>query len=38
LPENATAEVISEGRRIDVTGGRFEDTFDAYGVHLYRIR
>jgi hypothetical protein len=38
LPEHATAEVIGEGRRIEVKAGRFDDTFDAYGVHLYRIR
>src|SRR5262249_52232198 len=38
LPENAKAEVIGEGRRIDVKGGRFDDAFEAYGVHLYRIR
>jgi hypothetical protein len=38
VPENATAEVIGEGRRIEVKGGRFADAFEPYGVHLYRIR
>src|SRR4051794_1711830 len=38
VPENATAEVIGEGRKIELKGGKFEDAFDAYGVHLYRIR
>ncbi len=38
LPENATAEVIDEGRRIEVTGGRLSDRFEAYEVHLYKIK
>ena len=38
LPENVTAEVIGEDRRIEVKAGRFDDAFDPYGVHLYRIR
>jgi hypothetical protein len=38
LPENVTAEVIGEDRRIEVKGGRFDDAFNPYGVHLYRIR
>jgi hypothetical protein len=33
----ATVEVIGENRTIAVAGGTFEDDFDSYGVHLYRI-
>ncbi|MHB9030734.1 MAG: hypothetical protein ACYC9O_18355 [Candidatus Latescibacterota bacterium] len=32
-----TAEVIGESRKIPVRDGRFEDDFEPYGVHLYRI-
>jgi len=38
LPESAAAEVIGEGRSIDVKNGRFQDDFKAYDVHLYKIR
>jgi hypothetical protein len=38
LTENATAEALGEGRTIPVRGGRFEDDFQPYDVHLYRIR
>lgn len=38
LPETSTAEVIGEERSISVKNGKFEDDFDAYDVHLYRIR
>ncbi len=38
LPATATAEVIGENRHIAVRGGKFEDAFKAYDVHLYRIR
>ena len=38
LPERATAEVLDEDRSIAVQGGRFEDHFEAYGVHVYRIQ
>jgi hypothetical protein len=37
LAGQATAEVLGEERRIDVTGGKFADEFKGYGVHLYRI-
>jgi len=37
LPERARAEVIEEGRALPVTGGRFDDDFRPYEVHLYRI-
>lgn len=36
--QDATAEVIGERRKIELKGGRFEDEFDPYGVHLYRIQ
>jgi hypothetical protein len=29
--------VIGEGRSLEVAGGKFEDAFDGYAVHLYRI-
>jgi hypothetical protein len=31
------AEVMGEGRSVEVAGGKFADRFDGYGVHLYRI-
>ena len=31
------AEVLGEDRKIEVVGGRFEDDFKGYGVHLYKI-
>jgi hypothetical protein len=37
LPAKASAEVLGEGRTLDVAGGTFEDAFEGYGVHLYRI-
>lgn len=38
LPDGASsAEVIGETRSIPVSGGMFSDTFDGYGVHLYKI-
>jgi hypothetical protein len=38
LSGEATAEALGEGRRIKVQGGRFEDDFRAYDVHLYAVR
>ena len=35
--ENGTAEVLGEGRTIEVKGREFRDTFEAYGVHIYKI-
>ncbi len=39
LPGRADArvEVLGEGRTIPAKGGRWDDRFDGYGVHLYRI-
>jgi hypothetical protein len=37
LRGTASAEVIGEGRRIAVRGGRFDDDFQPYDVHLYRV-
>ncbi|HLH81570.1 MAG TPA: hypothetical protein VKV29_14955 [Chthonomonas sp.] len=37
LPAKATAEVLGENRSISVVGGKFEDAFQPYDVHLYRI-
>jgi hypothetical protein len=36
-PATATAEVLDETRDLAITNGTFDDTFDAYGVHLYKI-
>jgi hypothetical protein len=33
----ASAEVLGEGRTLSLTNGIFEDSFEAYGVHLYKI-
>ena len=38
LPKTSTAEVMGEGRTISVEEGRFEDSFESYDVHLYRIQ
>ena len=38
LPAQAKAEVLGEGRTIDVTDGKFSDDFAAYAVHLYKIK
>ncbi|MBI4605851.1 MAG: hypothetical protein HY721_28120 [Planctomycetes bacterium] len=38
LPAKAEAEVLGEERRIPVAEGTFEDAFEPYGVHLYRVR
>lgn len=35
--DEATAEVIGEGREVAIEGGELEDDFDGYAVHLYRI-
>jgi hypothetical protein len=37
LADAAKAEVIGEGRELDVRDGRFADDFAAYEVHLYRV-
>lgn len=36
--EGAAVEVLGEGRGLEVKGGTFEDRFEPYGVHLYRIQ
>jgi hypothetical protein len=38
LPLNAQAEVLGEDRTLKVLSGKFEDAFEPYGVHLYRIK
>lgn len=38
LAADAVVEVIDEGRTIEVSEGRFADSFGGYDVHLYRIR
>ncbi len=35
--KSGSVEVIDEGRTIKVAGGAFEDAFEPWGVHLYRI-
>jgi hypothetical protein len=39
LPDqgNARVELLGEGRTIEAVGGRWEDRFTGYQVHLYRI-
>ena len=37
FPATASAEVLGESRTLPVTGGVFEDDFQAYSVHLYKI-
>ncbi|OGG46408.1 MAG: hypothetical protein A3F84_25705 [Candidatus Handelsmanbacteria bacterium RIFCSPLOWO2_12_FULL_64_10] len=38
VPSNAMAEALGEGRRLPLREGTFDDDFEPYGVHLYRIR
>ena len=37
IPGKATVQVLGENRTIRMRGGRFEDRFGPYAVHLYRI-
>jgi hypothetical protein len=37
LPVGANVEVLGENRTLTLRGGKFEDTFERCGVHLYRI-
>jgi hypothetical protein len=37
-PAGGAVEVLGEERRIDAAGGRFDDEFTPYAVHLYKIR
>lgn len=37
LPEHAVAEVLGESRNVTVRRGEFEDEFQPYAVHLYRV-
>ena len=36
-PRDARVEVLGEGRTIDAPGGSWQDRFNGYQVHLYRI-
>ena len=38
VPGAARVEVLGEDRTLAVNGGVFEDRFEPWGVHLYRIR
>jgi hypothetical protein len=38
LPGRAKAEVLGEGRTVEVRDGVFMDEFGAWGVHLYLIK
>lgn len=41
LPDGAAAsavQVIGEDRRVELKGGTFQDRFDPFAVHLYRVR
>ena len=35
--KEGSVEVIGEGRTVSMSGGKFEDGFEGYGVHLYRM-
>lgn len=35
--EHGLADVIGEGRALNITGGAFQDNFAGYGVHLYHV-
>jgi hypothetical protein len=37
IPGKAIVEVINENRQLEVNNGTFEDTFNGYEVHLYRL-
>ena len=37
LPTRATAEVLAESRKVEVTNGEWSDEFGGYAVHLYRV-
>lgn len=37
LGPSATVDVLGERRRFDIVGGTFEDAFEAYDVHIYKI-
>lgn len=36
-PSKLQADVLGENRRVDITDGQFQDAFEPWGVHLYRI-
>ncbi|MFA4045132.1 MAG: hypothetical protein HZRFUVUK_001941 [Candidatus Fervidibacterota bacterium] len=38
IPKGASAEVLWENRHISVDNGRFEDEFNPYDVHIYKIK
>jgi hypothetical protein len=38
IPEKAVAEFIGGDRKIEVSGGKFEDDFQGYEVKLFKIR
>ncbi|MBI2478170.1 MAG: hypothetical protein HYV60_05850, partial [Planctomycetia bacterium] len=35
---SAKVQVLGEDRSLEIRDGRFEDEFEAYAVHLYRLR
>lgn len=38
LKDTISAEVIGEGRTVEIKNGGFQESFDSYGVHLYKIQ
>jgi hypothetical protein len=38
IPKNAVAQVLDEGRTVNLAEGKLDDHFKPYEVHLYRIR
>lgn len=38
LPAHAKVEVLDEARTVQVNDGRFEDAFEPYAIHIYKVR
>jgi hypothetical protein len=38
LPAGAQVEVLGENRKIEPAGGKFQDHFGHWDVHLYRVK
>jgi hypothetical protein len=36
-PSGANVEVLGENRNLAISGGKFSDQFESYGVHLYKV-
>jgi hypothetical protein len=38
LPPTTEAEVLGENRKVAIRSGKFEDDFEPYAVHLYKVQ